>query len=228
MVAEKYQLDKALPHYSASESVSLIQPSPMARSHMAHSRHESGLLPILDGTRDWIAGKSTQSLTSGLLFPAQRQTLPATSYLGNMPFHETAEVPGSNTESSSAPLFDHLDTYPVDFDMRVSRKDSEAVSLSAYESSRSVASGSPSKGHDRIELFLATLEGTSRKDSSSPDIALAPVDRSVSGSANSEVAEGAAGSALQNEGTDMEALAREGYTIIKRRLAIERERVICV
>ena len=77
-----------------------------------------------------------------------------------------------------------------------------------------------------MELFLAALEGTPQKDISSQNIALAPTDRPAARSASSESTESTDGKASQNEGTDTEALAREVYTIIKRRLAIERERVI--
>lgn len=85
------------------------------------------------------------------------------------------------------------------------------------------------KRHKDMELIFASITDeshTNRKPAS--DIALSPVDSSTLGSAESGPATPSPGIAGQGKESDPEALAQEVYSIIKRRLAVEKERVVCM
>ena len=227
-IIEKYQPDTILSHHPAVDPVSPIQPVFRARSYMTPIQREPKLPSIPTDFTDGITGKANKILPAKSLLPAdQKQHLASMQFFDNNLIQRTAEVHGSKIETTIAPVFEHLATRSSETDTEILRKSSGDISLPSYQPPHNIISSSHTPAYERTELFLATPDGIPRKDISSQDIALAPAARSAAGNTSSESTESTANKASQNEGTDTEALAREVYTIIKRRLSIERERVIC-
>ena len=108
-----------------------------------------------------------------------------------------------------------------------SRPEPGILSLPKYAPSRVGASDTLVRSAESMELVLAALGDRPDKDDDSRHIALASEDRSAAGSAGSGVTEDSADETSGGGAPDVDALAREVYMIIKRRLAVERERAAC-
>ena len=148
--------------------------------------------------------------------------MPPATYTGGMPLQEKAEGLAGGGAFIPARL-----PYAGP-EMGASPEDSGVLSLPTYSPSHVTASDSRLRGRESIELVLATVGGASGNDNKPEQhIALAPVDRPATGSADSVAAEGSSGDTSQSGGPDQEVFAREVYSIIKNRLAVERDRMGC-
>jgi hypothetical protein len=129
---------------------------------------------------------------------------------GSMVWRRMAESIGGNIP---------LPTMPI-------RKELSITEASLHTTPRDFAGGiSRQERSSRPELVLAAVRERPHIDRSSSNIALARADQTVAAQVAVDKEPPGAYEASENGGSDPEALAREVYTIIRRRLQVEKERI---
>ena len=102
----------------------------------------------------------------------------------------------------------------------------ERIQRIATEASGPIQSAhsTPSRFYEPLEMVLPSIREIPHRESGTPDIALAPIQRTPTHSSTTEVSQHGEGDSSEG---NIEALAREVYVIIRRRLAVEKERAGC-
>jgi hypothetical protein len=207
--------DKSLPQELASKELSTeigrkYEPKRIV-SRSASTEPQSPVQPLLELHRESADAPAAESVfpplreDSGLPTPAARDASRTRDFFAPPPgFHATPiqrkaqqhEAPPTQPAEIPAPIFVPSQRTPSQILSRV---------------------------HEPLELVTPKIRELSRKATGTPEIARAPLQRDTTGR-GSEVRQ-AEGEGAGVTSPDAEALAREVYTIIKRRLVVERERL---
>lgn len=169
---------------------------------------ESGTLNRLADDR--VANKPFVSGLGGPVSFEGTRDLNSIFQAGSMVWRRMAESIGGNIP---------LPTMPI-------RKELSITEASLHTTPRDFAGGiSRQERSSRPELVLAAVRERPHIDRSSSNIALARADQTVAAQAAVDEEPPGAYKASESGGSDPEGLAREVYTIIRRRLQVEKERI---
>ena len=198
-VAEKYLPEETITRSLATERLSTVEPFIAAKSHEAPTRGDSALdeEKVFD------------------YFPQKH----------GMPGWERAEesgIPSSSLiPSSSEARTIHREVYGGE----ALHKEADDWSLPTLVTPRTAAPEGVFRAYEPIEPILARFADRPYAETVDHEMAMAPIQRTETQESTSGISRAGEGEEWETE--DMEELAREVYTIIKRRLDVERERVGC-
>lgn len=102
-------------------------------------------------------------------------------------------------------------------DLELSRLPMQSIQGDSYPQSAR-------RGYEPVDMVLAHVKTTSRGGTPTQEISRSVVDESTTATSSSQSEQYQSGDGSQAEGTDTEVIARQVYAIVRRRLAVERER----